>query len=178
MRSHSRISAPGAPRPQRLWPLSGDLRAYPANREGQQRVEGGRTQSERRSSHRWAAGRERERGLIALFRRPRHARRRATHAEAYLATHCSHTSYLKSAPTSEWPALRQWRASRSPTAVRSFVPAPASPRRRNRWATGRRRDVVYQKPPILRLAQRGPRRRARECVRTQRRARPLRRPHG
>ena len=49
--------------------------------------------------------------------------------------------------------LARWRASWSRTGVISFVPAPASPRRRNRRATGRRRDVVCQKPPILRLAQ-------------------------
>ena len=100
-------------------------------------------------------------GLHRPFRRPRHARRPATLAEIYSAIRSSHTSCLKSAPTSEWLALRQWRASWSPTGVRSFVPAPASPRRRNRRATGRRQDVVYQKPPILRLAQQGPRRRAR-----------------
>ena len=100
-------------------------------------------------------------GLHRPFRRWRHARRRATFAEIYSAIRSSHTSCLKSAPTSECLALRQWRAFSSPTGVRSFVPAPASPRRRNRRATGRRQDVVYQKPPILRLAQQGPRRRAR-----------------
>ena len=105
--------------------------------------------------------RHRRKGLHRPFRRPRHARRRATLAEIYSAIRSSHTSCLKSAPTSECLALRQWRAFSSPTGVRSFVPAPASPRRRNRRATGRRQDVVYQKPPILRLAQQGPRRRAR-----------------
>ena len=105
--------------------------------------------------------RHRRKGLHRPFTRPRHARRRATLAEIYSAIRSSHTSCLKSAPTSECLALRQWRAFSSPTGVRSFVPAPASPRRRNRRATGRRQDVVYQKPPILRLAQQGPRRRAR-----------------
>ena len=99
-------------------------------------------------------------GLHRPFRRPRHARRRATLAEIYSAIRSSHTSCLKSAPTSECLA-RQSRAFSSPTGVRSFVPAPASPRRRNRRATGKRQDVVYQKPLILRLAQQGPRRRAR-----------------
>ena len=45
-----------------------------------------------------------ERQGSALFRRPRHARRGATSQ----AIHSSHASCLKSAPTSEWLALRQW----------------------------------------------------------------------
>jgi hypothetical protein len=69
----------------------------------------------------WALG-----GVVPSppFSDDRHALATGLPSQRYIGRfHSSHTSCLKSAPTSERLAPRQWRASWPPTGVRSFVPA-------------------------------------------------------